>query len=126
MATLQDGPVDGLGVREGSGSGSGTEQLEERMREFVSAEITRGILDQTPVIFGTVKEGILEILDERLGAFRTELMAMLGAHTLTFREFRACGAPDYHGARDPIASGRWLADVANAFHSSRCPAGDKV
>mgnify|MGYP001550121524 CR=1 FL=1 len=83
------------------------------------------MLDQTPVIFGTVKEGILEILGERLGAFRTELMAMLGARTLTFREFRACGAPYYQGARDPIASGRWLADVTNAYHSSRCPEGTR-
>ena len=45
MATLQDGQVDGSGAREGLGSGSGTEQLEERMREFVSAEVTRSILD---------------------------------------------------------------------------------
>ena len=118
MATLQDGPVDGSGVREGSGSGSATEQLEERMREFVSAEITHNILDQTPVIFGMIKEGILEILDERLAAFRTEMMAFLGARTFTFQEFRACEAPYYHGARDPIASGRWLAGVANAFRSS--------
>ena len=28
------------------------------------------------MIFGTVKEGILEILDERLGAFCTEMAAM--------------------------------------------------
>ena len=106
MTTSQDGPVDGSGVREGSGSGLGIEQLKERMREIVSAEITCDILDQTPMIFGTVKEGILEILDERLGAFCIELMAMLEARTLTFREFRACGAPDYLRARDPIASGR--------------------
>ena len=32
--------------------------------------INHGILEQTPVIFGSVKEGILEIMDERLGAFR--------------------------------------------------------
>ena len=43
-----------------------------------------------------------------------------------FREFRACGAPDYHGARDTIASIGWLADVANAFRTSRFPNGDKV
>lgn len=54
MVTLRERPVGGSGAREGSGSGLGTEQLEERMREFVSAEITRNILDQTHVIFGTV------------------------------------------------------------------------
>ena len=50
------------------------------MREFISAEITRNILGQTPVIFGTIKEGILEVSNERLGAFRTEMMTMMGAH----------------------------------------------
>ncbi|CAH1431387.1 unnamed protein product [Lactuca virosa] len=54
------------------------------------------------------------------------MVTMMGSRTLTFREFRACGAPDYQGARDPIASTRWLADVANAFCTSRCPEGDKV
>ena len=69
MVTLHERPVGGSGTEEGSNSDSGVEQLEERMREFISTEITRNILDQTPVIFGMVKEGILEILDERLGAF---------------------------------------------------------
>lgn len=126
MVTLRERPAGGSSAREGSGSGSGAEQLEERMRELISAKVTRNILAKTPVIFGTVKEGILEILDERLGAFRTKMMALLGARTLTFREFRAYGAPNYHGARDPIASSRWLADVANAFRTSKCPEGDKV
>ena len=115
MVTLRERPVGGSSAGEGSGLGSGAEQLEERMRELISVEVMRSILDQTPMIFGMVKEGILEILHERLGAFRTEMMALLGVRTLTFREFRACGAPDYHGARDPVASSRWLADVANAF-----------
>ena len=57
---LQERPVGGSGAREGSGSGSGAEQLEERMRELISAEVTRSILDQTPVIFGMVKEGIVD------------------------------------------------------------------
>ena len=69
------------------------------------------------MIFGIVKEGIIEILNERLGLIHIEMVAMMGAHTLTFREFRACGASDYHGAKDPIASSRWLTDVANAIRS---------
>ena len=81
---------------------------------------------QTPVIFSAVKEGILKILDEKLSAFCTEMEAMMGTHMLTFLEFRACGAQDYHGARDPIASIRWLADVANDFRTSCFPEGDKV
>ena len=62
----------------------------------------------------------------KLSTFRTEVAAMMGPHTLTFTEFRACRAPGYHGAQDPIASTRWLADVANAFRTSRCLEGDKV
>ena len=78
------------------------------------------------MIFGSIKKGILELMEERLGTFNAEVAAMIGSHMLTFREFRTCGAPDYHGARDAIASTRWLADVANAFRTSRCPEGDKV
>ena len=70
MVTLRGRPVGDSCTGEGLGSESGAAQLGEQMREFISAEITRSILDQTPVIFGSVKEGILEILDERLGAFR--------------------------------------------------------
>ena len=88
--------------------------------------ITHSILNQTYVIFDSVKEGILEILNERLSAFHAEIMALIATHSLTFRDFQDCGAPDYHGARDPITSSRWLADVANAFRTSRCPKGDKV
>ena len=75
------------------------------------------------MIFGSIKEGILEFMDEKLSTFRAEMTAIIGSRILTFREFGACGAPDYHGARDPIASTRWLADVANAFRTSRCPDG---
>ena len=88
-----------------------------------SSGMGEGILEQTHVIFGTVKEGILEIIDERLSAFRAEIVALVGTRSLTFREFRACGASDYHGSRDPIASIRWLADVANTFYTSRFPRG---
>ena len=86
----------------------------------------RNILDQTPVIFGTLNEGILELLDERLSAFCTEVAVMMGSCMLTFREFRAFGAPDYQRDRDPIASTRWLANVTNVFRTNRCPEGDKV
>ena len=80
-------PVGSSGTGEGPGSGFGARQLDEHMREFISSKITRNIIDQTPMIFRTVKEGILEILDERLGAFRTEMAAMMGTCTMTFKEF---------------------------------------
>ena len=71
------------------GSGAGTEPISEQMREFISSEITRYILEQTPVIFDFVMEGILEILGEPLDVFRAKVMAIIGAHTLSFCEFRA-------------------------------------
>lgn len=46
------------------------------MREFISSYITCSILEQTHLIFGTVKEGILEILDECLGDFCTKMMTI--------------------------------------------------
>ena len=33
----------------------------------------RGILHATPVIFGMVKEGMMEIVEERLRLFRVEI-----------------------------------------------------
>ena len=49
---------------------------------------------------GMVKEGILEIPDERLSAFRAEMVALIRTRSLTFREFGACRALDYHEVRD--------------------------
>lgn len=74
----------------------------------------------------SVKEGILEILDERLGAFLSMMVAMMGALTLTFLEFRSCRPPKFFGKKDPIASTRWLVDVTNAFQTSSCLEGEKV
>ena len=96
------------------------------MQEFISLEITRGFVDQTPVIFGTVKERILEILDERFGAFHVEVLAIVRARTLSFSDFCACGAPGFFGEKGPIASRRWLAGMANAFKMSFYLEGSKV
>lgn len=54
------------------------------------------------------------------------MMALVGEPSLTFRKFQACGASDYHGAKDSIASRRWLADVTNAFRTSSCPEGADI
>ena len=43
----------------GSGLGAGTDSMDERMQEFISSEITCGILEQTLMIFGTIKESIM-------------------------------------------------------------------
>lgn len=78
------------------------------------------------VIFLMIKEGIMELLYEHMGTFRTEVVAMVGAHSLTFQEFHACGDPKFFGKKDPNASRRWLADIGNAFQTSFCPKGSNV
>ena len=67
MSTRGGGSSFGLGL------GSGVEPIDGRIHEFVSFVITRGILDVTPVTFGTIQEGIMELLDERLGDFLIEI-----------------------------------------------------
>ena len=59
----------GSGSGSGSGLGSGVEPIDERLCDLIMTEVTRGILDATSVIFGTVKEWIMDIMKERLGSF---------------------------------------------------------
>ena len=77
------------------------------------------------MIFGLVKEGIMEILDECMSTLRTKILAIMGACTLSFRKFHACGAPKFFGEKDPIASRRWLVEMVNAFRSSFYPERSK-
>ena len=63
ISTQEGGPGSG------SSSWAGTERIDEWMWEFISSEITCGILKRIPMIFGLVNEGILELLDGRLEAF---------------------------------------------------------
>ena len=126
MVVTRGGSYIGVGASGCSGSGSGTGVMDDRMREFISSEVTHNIIEQTPVIFGTIKEGIMELLDERLGAFHVEIRAMVGARSLNFWEFRACGASEIFGKKDLISSRRWLADIANAFRTSCCPEEVKI
>lgn len=50
-------------VTRGSSSGSGLgvdfELIDERIRGFIMLEIMRGILDATPIMFGTIMKGIM-------------------------------------------------------------------
>ena len=47
---------------------------------------TRGILNTTHVIFRMVKEGMMEIIEERLRSFRAKIVAgQVGARTPSFR-----------------------------------------
>lgn len=52
-------------------------------------------------MFGTIKNGIMELLDDRLRAFQANIaVEQLEAH----RELKACGALEFFGKEDPIAS----------------------
>ena len=55
------------------GEGSGSKPVDEGLREFIVSEITRGILESTPIIFGSIKEGILELMEDRHRAFRSDM-----------------------------------------------------
>ena len=75
MVTLRELPVSSSGVEEGSGSGFGAGPLDDQMRDFISAEIMRNIIDQTPVIFGSIREAIVELMDSHLEVFKAEIVA---------------------------------------------------
>ena len=47
----------------GSGSSSSIEPIDKRPCDFTAAVVTRGIVDATPILFGTTKEGIIELMD---------------------------------------------------------------
>ena len=82
----------------GSGSSSGTEPINERICELILVEVTCGILDATSMLFGTIKEGIMELMDERLRKFRVEIATgQIGARAPSFGEFKAYGAPEFVG-----------------------------
>ena len=67
------------------------------------------------------------LLHESLGAFRAGIaVGQLGAQTLSFMEFKACGAPEFFGAKDPISSRRRITDMENAQRKSFYPDGLKV
>ena len=101
MVALREIPVGSSGAGKGSGSDSGVGQIEDWMRKFISAEIMRNIIDQTPVIFDSVKEAIVELLDSRLGAFRAEIVAeQVGAHP----EPETCGSLGSFWKEDPTTS----------------------
>ena len=87
-----------------------------QMQEFITSEITRGISEQSLVIFGILKEGFFEILGECRGAFYIEIMVIVGARTLCFHEILVFGTPGFFREKNPISSERWLADVAFSFY----------
>ena len=126
MVVTQHG-AGGSGSGSRSGSGDGTKPIDERLHELIAVDLTRVILDATPVIFGTVKEGMMEIMEERLREFIAEIfVGQVGARTPSLWEFKACRAPEFFEVRDPIISRSWVVDIENAQHTSSCPDAEKV
>ena len=101
--------VGGLGSGSGSGSGSGagSDLVDDGLCKFITSEIMRGILEVTPVIFRSIKEGIIELMEEHLRAFSSDMASsQSGTRTLSFKDFRGCGPPELHGVKDPIMAKR--------------------
>ena len=111
----------------GSGFGSVVEPINERLCKFILAEVTHGILDATLVFVVTIKEGIMELMDEWLRYFRAEIATrQIGARTSSSREFKAYGAPEFFRSKDLIASRHWISDMENAQQTTFCLEGEKV
>lgn len=86
-----------------------------------------GILEATPVIFGSIKEGIIGLMEDRLREFRSDLASsQSGTCTLSFKDFWGSGVSDFHGVKDPIVGRRWIADIESAQLMSFYPEGSKV
>ena len=58
------------GSGSGSSSGMGTKLINEGLQEFITSKITRGILDATPMMFGLIKEVIIELVEDCLRIFK--------------------------------------------------------
>ena len=115
------------GSGSGSCSGTGSDPIDDGLREFIASKITRGILEMTLVIFGSIKEGIIELMEDCHREFRSDMApCQSGTHTLSFKDFRGCEAPDFYGVKDPIVARRWIVDIEYAQVMSFCPEGSKV
>ena len=62
MVVITRHRAGGSGLGSGSGSGLGFEPVNEGLREFIVSEIMRDILESTPMIFGSIKEGIIKLI----------------------------------------------------------------
>ena len=117
----------GSGSGSGSASGSGSKMIDGRLHELIAVKVTRGILDLAAMIFGTIKEGIIELKQERFKSFRADIVArQFWTQAPLFQEFKVCGATEFLRAKDPIASRCLIAYMENAQHRSFCPEGEKV
>ena len=67
-----------------------------------------------------IREGIIELMDERFQAFISKLaVGQYGARTLSFKDFMGCGASEFLRVKDPIASRRWITDIESDLEGSK-------
>lgn len=53
-------------------------------------------------MFRSIKEGIMELMEEHFQAFQVEIATrQLGACTLSFKYFQACSEPEFFGEEGP-------------------------
>lgn len=111
----------------GSGLGADAELIDKRIHEFIMSETTSRVLDTIPMMFDTIKDGIIELLDERLGVFRAKIIAsQFWARNLTFRKFKAYGSPEFFRKKDHISNRWWFTDMESAQRMSFYPEGSKL
>lgn len=51
----------------------GTEPIDEGLCRCIMSEITREILDETSMMYGSIEEDIIELMEERFRALRANL-----------------------------------------------------
>lgn len=86
---------------------------------MIVVKVSRVLLEDMPYLFGTIKQGLIEMMDERLGNVWVKLVAsQFGAHNLTFLDFHSCGASEFFGMKEPVSSMCWIVDLECVFQTS--------
>ena len=88
-----------------SGSGMGTKPIDDGLCEYIASEVTRDIIDATSMLFVSIKEGIIRLMEDLLRIFRADLAASQpGSRTLSIKDFKGHEAPEFFGTKDPITA----------------------
>ena len=79
-----------------------------------------------PVIIGSVRDQLVEIIEERFAHFAATQPPQTGPCGFQNHDLTDCKPPEFHGGVVPIKSMRWLADVEGAFLTSNFPDNRKI
>lgn len=109
----------GDGFGSGLGFGSGSRDVE--ICNLVSMEVSMVILEDLQGMFGTIKDELVVMIDERLRTFRAEVGAgHPKTREISFWEFRVYGATEFFG-KESIMSMHWIEEKESMFLASSCP-----